>query len=169
MRTFVPEVEDAIVQNQQTFVWETLPYERQERGKRWYLFMTLVAVLFVAFAVWTANFLFAFIILLSGIILILAGNESPAPILVQVGDTGIVINGKLRLFRDIEEFAIVYNPPISKVLYLEPKGIALSRTRLALEDQDPVELRDHLKKYLKENLDLQSEHFSDILGRLLKI
>jgi hypothetical protein len=40
---------------------------------------------------------------------------------------------------------------------------------LELMDQDPVELRSHLRQYLREDLDLQGEHLSDILGRLLKI
>lgn len=169
MRTFPPEVEEAMIVSQDRFVWETPAFERHERGKTWYFGFAVLSLLLIAYAVWTANFLFAFIIFLSAIIILLVGSQEPRSMLVQVGDNGVVIDGKLHLYQDIGNFSIIYQPPISKVLYMEPKGTLSQRIRLNLADQDPVELRSHLRQYLQEDLDLQGEHLSDILGRLLKI
>lgn len=169
MITYPQEIVDALIENQHNYVWETKPYARYERGRQWYLGMTIVAVFLVAYAIWTSNFLFAFLILLMGILLILAGNDEPATVLVQLGENGVVWDGKLYLYQDIQQFSVVYQPPLSKILYLEVKGLSTPRIRIPLEEQDPSEIRAFLKDRVDENLDLQTEHLSDILGRLLKI
>ncbi len=163
------EVEQELMVNQDRFVWEAPSFESSTRGPRWYLLMTIATVFLVAYAIWTANFLFAFIILLIAVILILAGNEKPRQVLVQVGDNGIVWDGKLHLFQNMDRFSIIYQPPLSKVLYLEAKSSLTPRIRIPLENEDPILLREHLRQYVKEDLDLQDEHLSDILARLLKI
>lgn len=169
MLTFSPEVQEALMVSQDKFVWEAPFFERHPRGKGWYLWMSLAALFLVAYAVWTANFLFAFIILLMAILLVLAGGQEPKNILVQVGDNGVVWAGKLYLFQDIDSFSIVYQPPLAKVLYLEHRNPVMPRIRIELQEQDPLELRSHLRQYLREDLDLQSEHLSDIVSRLLRI
>ncbi len=169
MISYPPEVENALILSQDKFVWEAPTHTRYERGPRWYVIMSVVALLLMAYAIWTANFLFAFLILLFAIILILAGNETPKKILVQVGENGIVWDGKMHLYRDLDHFAIIYQPPISKVLYFEHRNPIIPRMRISLEEQNPVEIREHLKNYLQEDLDLQQEHFSDMVARLLKI
>lgn len=169
MRTFPPEVEQALVTGQDTYVWETPSFRKYERGSAWYLALTLVAVFLIAYAVWTANFLFAFIIFLSSILLLLVGNQEPKNVLVQVGNNGVVWDGKLYLYQDLENFSIIYQPPQSKVLYIEPKSSVTPRLSIDLQEQDPVGLREFLRQYVREDLDLQGEHFSDIIGRLLRI
>ena len=169
MRSFPSEVEAAMIVSQDRFVWEVPAFHKPERSKAWYFGLAVLSVLLIAYAVWTANFLFAFIIFLSAIIMLLVGSQEPRDVLVQVGDNGIVVDGKLQLYQDIGNFGIVYQPPISKVLYIEPKSKLSQRLRLELADQDPVQLRTHLRQYLQEDLDLQGEHLSDIVGRLLRI
>lgn len=169
MRSFPSEVEAAMIVSQDRFVWEMPAFYKPERSKSWYFGLAVLSVLLIAYAVWTANFLFAFIIFLSAIIMLLVGSQEPRHILVQIGDNGIVVDGKLYLYQDINNFGIVYQPPISKVLYVEPKSRLSQRLRLELADQDPVQLRTHLRQYLQEDLDLQGEHLSDIVGRLLRI
>ena len=169
MQTYPYEVENAIIHSQDTYVWEAPSFEHGERGPRWYVFMAVTVAILMAYAVWTANFLFAFIVMLSAIIILLAGNQAPKPMLVQVGENGIVHDGKLILYQDIDNFAIIYQPPISKVLYVERRSAIRPRLAIPLQEQDPVALREHLKRYIREDLDLQGEHLSDTIARLLKI
>ncbi len=154
---------------QDIFVWEAPAWEKADRHPRWYLIMGGIAFLFAAYAVFTSNYLFAFIIFLTAIILVLAGNENPKAVLIQIGDNGIVVNGKLYQFDKLHNFAIIYHPPHTKVLYVEPNNAVLPRLRIDLEDQDPVAIRAHLLQYLDEDTDLRGEHYSDIFGRLLGI
>ena len=169
MVSYLPEVEEAIIASQDHFVWEAPSHTHHERTSGWYLAAAVVALLFVAYAVWTANFLFAFIILLMAMLVVLAGNEEPHSVLCQIGDTGVVWGGRLYPYRDIDQFAVIYQPPMAKVLYIDFNSSIKPRLRIPLEDQDPNEIRVHLKQYLSEDLDLQSEHLSDIVARLLRI
>lgn len=169
MKSFAPEVEEAVITSQDRFVWEAPAYTKYNRGPKWYFVMALVAVALMSYAVWTANFLFAFIILLMGILLLLVGNKEPNRVLVQVGENGIVWNGRLMLFQDLDHFGLVYQPPYTKILYVESKSPVMPRLRIELEDQDPIELRTHLRRFMKEDAGLQNEYLSDIFARLLRI
>jgi hypothetical protein len=169
MVTYDPSVQEMLVRAQDRFVWETKLYPTYPRGPRWYFIITAGALLLVSYAVITSNFLFAFLILLCAIIIVLAGNEEAPVVLAQVGDVGVVWNGNLFLYRDLTTFSIVYEPPYISTLYIDTKSLTQPKLRISLEDQDPAELRAHLRAYLKENTDLQTEPGSDILGRLLRI
>ena len=166
---YTREFLDDMAKAQDVFVWEAPSWERYERGPRWNLLMALVALALIVYAVVTVNYPFAFIILLAAIILILAGNEHPKPALGQIGHNGIVFDGRLYQYDQLSDFAIVYHPPQTKILYIQPKNIAKGRLRISLEDEDPIAIRPHLKKYLDEDLDVREEHLSDIFARLLRI
>lgn len=169
MLTYPHEIQEAIVLEQNRFVWEAPSAPRYERGPLWYVLMTAGALLLVAYAVWTANFLFAFLILLIAIILVLAGNEAPKTALAQIGEHGIVWDGRLYLYADIDQFAIVFHPPYAKLMYVELKSAIHPRLRIPLEDQDPNAIREHLVQFLPQDTDLRYEHFSDMVARLLRI
>jgi len=169
MARYAPDFEDQLIDAQDAFVWETPEHERHDRGSKWYVVMGAVALLFVAYAIWTTNYLFALIVLLLAITIILIGNEKPRKILVQVGHHGLVLDGHFISYEDLEHFAIIYQPPMIKTLYLYPKNSVLPRYRIYLGDQDPVGVRDHLRRYVAENLEMRDEHASDIIGRLLRL
>lgn len=169
MTTPASPAEDSLIHLQDRFVWETLSHEKYERGPAWYGVMGVLSLFLLAYAIWNENFLFAFLILLADITLILGYRQDPHPVLVQIGENGIVWDGQLHLFQNIERFAIVYQPPEVKYLYIEPKQGVIQRFRIHLEEQDPLAIRDHLRQYLAENLDLSNEYASDTLARLLKI
>ncbi len=166
---FSQTFQDEMIKAQDAFVWEAPAWEKRNRGPRWYLIMSLIAAAFVIYAVITGNFLFAFLILLVAIILVLAGNKEPDTVLVQIGKNGVVVGGRFYEFRELANFAIVYHPPETKVIYFETNRYLSPRLRLFLGEQNPIDIRDHLKQYLDENLALQEEHLSDIVARLLKI
>jgi hypothetical protein len=164
-----PALEEDLIQAQDAFVWEAPAFERHERSTRWYGVMALVALVLVAYAIWTANFLFAFLILLAAIMLVLAGNEASPPVLIQIGDNGVVWDGEFIPYEQIRHFAIIYQPPEVKVLYIQPRNLMRPRLRIDLGGQDPVDLRNHLKQYAFEDLKLQEEHASDTFARLFRL
>jgi len=163
------ELREKIVHAQDDFVWETHAWDAHVRGSRWYLIMSSVAVVLVVYAVATSNFLFAFFILITAFVLVLAGHEEPHRMLTQIGPNGVVVDGRLFEYKNIHKFAIVYHPPETKLLYLYTHNVLRPRVRIPLEDENPVEIRDYLAYHLEENLHLQEEHLSDILARILKL
>lgn len=164
-----PETTEALIVSQDRFVWEVPSFEKRERSRMWYIGMMLITTFLVAYAIYTANFLFAFLILLMAILLLFTSRQEPIPMLIQIGDNGIVVNGKLHLYQDLDTFSLIYQPPVLKILYIETRNFLTPRLRISLDDQDPVQIREHLKRYLKEDLDLRGEYVSDIIGRLLRI
>jgi len=167
--SYSPELLEQIVNAQDRFVWEASSWEKVERGPRWFWGMCALAVAFTLYAIFTANYLFAFIILISVVILLLTDKQDPHRVLIQIGENGAVYDGAFYPFEELSDFAVIYEPPQTKILYLEPKQVWRPRLRIPLEEQDPLELREYLKKHLDEDLALHEEHFSDILGRLLKM
>jgi hypothetical protein len=163
------DFDQQLAEQQDVFVWEAPAYDRHERSSRWYLAMTIVAALLVGYAIWTGNFLFAFLVLLVAIILVLAGNEHAPASLMQIGHNGIVWDGDFLPFDRIGHFAIVYQPPHVKVLYIQPKSLLHPRLRIQLGEQDPIVVRNHLKQYAAEDLNLREEHISDVFARLLRL
>ena len=166
---YTPETLREMAQAQNVFVWETPEFEERPRTSRWYLVVSLVALACVVYGVLTGNYLFALIIVVSAVVLILAENEEPRKILIQVGHNGIVVDGRFTTFDKLNNFSIIYHPPYTKVLYMDYKYSLKPRVKVYLEDQDPIAIRNHLLGYLPENLNLRDEHLSDILGRLLRI
>lgn len=158
-----------IANAQSIFVWEMPEHEHYPRSSTWYLTVSIIALASVVYGIWTSNYLFALIILICAVILILAGNEEPKKVLVQIGHNGIVVNGEFIEFDHLYNFSIIYHPPFTKLLYIERKYSLKPRMKLFIEDEDPIAIREHLLQYLPENLVLRDEHFSDILGRLLRI
>ena len=166
---YTPETLRDLANAQNKFVWEIHEFEQHDRSPKWYLIVSILALISVIYGIFSNNYLLALLILIAATILILGGNQSPRKILIQIGNNGIVIDGKLMEYDKFFDFAIIYHPPFSKVLYLERKMAIQPRIRLLLEDQDPLAIRQHLLQYVPENLALRDEHLSDILGRLLKI
>jgi len=166
---YTPETLREIANAQSLFVWEMPSHEQHERTPVWYLIVSLLALASVVYGVLANNYLFALIVLISAVILILVNNDEPGNILVQIGHNGIVVDGNFVLYDQLADFSVIYHPPFTKVLYLERKISFKPRIKLYLEDQDPLAIRQHLLKYLPENLDLRDEHVSDIVGRLLRI
>jgi len=166
---YTPETLREIANAQNLFVWEMPESEQHERTPIWYLIVSIIALACVVYGIWVNNYLFALIVLISAVILILAGNDEPGNVLIQIGYNGIVVDGNFVEFDKINDFSIIYHPPFTKVLYLERKISFKPRIKLYLEEEDPLALRRHLLKYLPENLDLRDEHVSDIVGRLLRI
>ncbi|MBP7005766.1 hypothetical protein KBB27_01425 [Patescibacteria group bacterium] len=169
MITYAPEVEQSLIHLQDRFVWETVSFDKYERGPKWYAVMGVTSLFLLAYSIWTENFLFAFLILLVDILLILGYRRDPQAVLVQIGENGIVWDGKLHLFQDLEHFSIIYEPPVVKTLYLQPKQGLPIPIKIDLEEQDPIALREHLCQFVRENLDLPKEYTSDTLARLLRL
>ncbi|MHB8830896.1 MAG: hypothetical protein ACYC44_02185 [Patescibacteria group bacterium] len=166
---YTPETLRQIAESQDAFVWEMPEHEHHPRTPNWYLIVSLIAIACVAYGIWSTNYLFGLIVLISAVILMLAGNEDPRNVLVQVGHNGIVVDGDFVPFDKLFNFSIIYHPPFTKVLYIERRYSPKPRLKLFLADEDPIAIRQHLLKYLPENLVLREEHFSDIVGRLLRI
>lgn len=164
------------------FSWTFPEFERHERDRGWYIkaaaatfFLLLFALLnpqlifrypFVILG--APNFTFFFLIIVISLIVLLF-HRSDNEIEFKISEDGILVNEKFYDYKNIKNFYIIYEPPEVKTLYFEPKAFFSPRIPIALEDQNPVEIRELLLQYLEEDIDRDNEPLSEQFSRLFKL
>lgn len=150
--------------------WEFKEYEQHDRSKWWYVTMFGIGAGLLIWAVADGNFLFALIILLFAFILFTHYRNEPLKLMFTLFERGIQVGDKFYLFRELQNFAIVYEPPEIKQLYLTMKsGVLRTELSVPLLDQDPVRLRELLIDYLEEDYAREEESGTDKARRVLKL
>jgi hypothetical protein len=164
---FSPRVPNDIGQVQAS--WDFPEYIEANRSRQWYLLVSVILVLLIVYAVYSANFLFAVILVLAVFILVYQHFQSPRRISVAIGEDGIIVDREFFPHKEIKSFHIIYEPPQVKFLYLEFKDKLQRYLAIPLETQNPLEIRRVLLNYVKENLAINDENFNEAFSRLLKI
>jgi hypothetical protein len=149
--------------------WEVDEYPRHARSKLWYIFSAIAGVGLILYAIATANLLFAVIILMIGVITLLSTFIPPDRVPVVVTNTGIVVDDMYYDFESVRDFSIVYDPPVTKVLYLEFHSAMHPLLSIPLEDIDPNEVRELLLPFCMENMERIEESLTDMMRRLYKL
>lgn len=151
------------------FEWHIKEYEQYDRSRRWYFIMVALSLLLVAYAMITANYLFALVIILFGIVLYVHEMQEPIDVYFAITETGIIIGRKFYRFSELEGFWMIYNPPEVKNLYFRLKNLVRFRLKVPLLDYDPRPIKEFIGRFLKEETEHEEEPLSDRLARVLKI
>jgi hypothetical protein len=151
------------------YEWLIKEYEQYDRSKRWYIIMSLLGVVLVGYALYSANYLFALVLVLFGIVLYLHEMQAPLDVYFAITEVGIIIGKKFYRFSELGNFWIIYNPPTVKNLYFKLGATIKNRLRVPLLDYDPRPVREHLIKFLAEDTEQEEEPISDRLSRVFKI
>jgi len=149
--------------------WQVDEYHQHARSRTWYILGAIVSVALIVYAIATANFLFAVIILMIGIITLLSTFSAPDKIEVILTTTGVVLGNAFYPYKDIKDFSLVYDPPEIKVLYLDFHKPWLPLVSVPLEEVDPNRVRETLLPFSLENLDRAEESLTDVVRRLYKL
>ena len=149
--------------------WNFPEFTKYERSKAWYFWMTFLVVLLLAYSVITINFLFAVIIIIAAITYLLIYRHDPEYVTFSIREDGLEDDERFFPFEAIKSFYIIYQPPEVKTLFFEFKSLIKPRLAIPLENQNPVEIRKILLKYLEEDLEKEDEPFSEGLGRMFKL
>jgi len=150
--------------------WEVPEYEKHSRTKRWYILFGAVMIAMIIYAIFSANFLFAIILIVAGFVLIINDARTPQMVTISLTTDGIFIGRKFYDFDDFRDFSIVYKPNIRvKQLYFEFKSLTKHRLSIPLLDVNPIFLRENLGQYLTEDLERTDQTASEALAKLLKL
>lgn len=149
--------------------WEVDEYPKYQRSFFWYLGAALVGIGLLWYALATGNFLFALIVIIFGIVVILSGTRQPKRVLVALTEDGIELGTRFHPWHEFEAFWVVYDPPMTKNVYLTPRSTIQSSFALPLEEINPSAIREVLLSYLKEDKDKEDEPVMDVIARVLKI
>lgn len=146
--------------------WRAREFEQPQRSRRWHLFAALFLVLIISFAVYIDAMVMAIVFILIGIVgYIYMGKESRVLDFIITYD-GILAGKDFYRFKNLESFWIFYEEDL-KVISIHTDGYLTPHVHIPLSDQDPVEIRDILIKYLPEVE--QEWTIFDRLEKLIKI
>ncbi|MFH1890234.1 MAG: hypothetical protein ABIJ91_01560 [Candidatus Kuenenbacteria bacterium] len=149
--------------------WSFLEYDQYDRSRGWYLLAIIIGGFILVYSVLTANYLFALIIIMAGIILVIKHHNNPDEIKFEINRQGIKLGKNECKYNTLENFWIIYEPPEVKNLYFNFKSTIRPRLTIPIGDQNPVHIKALLREYLEEDLEQENEPVSEILGRLLKL
>ena len=152
------------------FEWGVREYEQYERSRQWYLVAATLGIGLIVYGLFSANYLFALVIILFGIVLYLHEMQEPIEVYFAITETGIVLGKKYYKYGELEGFWMIYNPPEIKNLYFRLKNVVKFRVKIPLSDlYDPNDIKGYLRLFLAEETEHDEEPLSDRLARLLKI
>lgn len=151
------------------FEWEIDEYPRYQRSRTWYIVAVLAGVALIVYAIANANFLFAVIILMVGVIMLISTFKEPDRVPVMITTTGVLIDDMYYDFDAIKDFAIVYDPPVTKILYVDFQSKWHPMLSIPLEEMDPNQVRSALLPFCTENLSRTEERLTDVARRMYKL
>ena len=149
--------------------WEFDEYPRHERSKRWYIIAALIGAALVIYSLYTNNFIFGVIVILIALIYFLYDLHEPPKIECVITAPGIQVGHKMFKHRDLHHFWIVYKPGEVQSLYLRPRVWSVPQLAIPLDEQDPLQIREILLPYVRENLKEDDEPVTDFMARVFKL
>ena len=146
--------------------WQAPEFEKYEKGKVWFVTAAIIALAVFTAALIMENFIFAFLIILAVFIIFIYALKEPRIVNFKIDSHGITIDKKLYTYQEIISFWIFYDPPHLKELTIKSKKFIAPLIKIPLADQDPVEIRQTLLKFIKE--EKEEESLADIFARYLR-
>jgi len=165
-KTFRNEAMEKILDNA-LLHWRAPEYEKYERGRRWYLYVALVLLAIIGYAVYTDSPIMAITFVLIGVVGYIFLNRDPQTIDFAVTQDGIIAGREMYDFDIIKSFWIFYEPHDIKVVSLHTKSMLMPFVHIPIHDEDPVEIRRVLLEYIPEAK--QDPSLVDTFERLLGI
>ncbi len=146
--------------------WTAPEFEYYHKDKSWLAIVSLIAAGLFLWALLTKNIIFGLLIGLSYFTIIIYGLRKPAPVKLAITPRGVKINQTLYEFDNLKSFWIFYQPPQIREISLRSKKTIMPYIKVPLGEQNPVEVRKALLKYLPERK--HKESLIDNFARSLK-
>ena len=162
--------EETITFGEDLISWEVPEYVKHERSSLWYIIAGVIGFALLILSVFTANYLFSFIIVLVALIVIITAKEDPEKVVVSITDEGIIVGRKFYDFDEFKTFSVIYKPSQNvKNLYFEFHNFTKQRLSILLEDMNPLPIRELLLQFMQEDLDRTDIPLSEMLARLFRL
>lgn len=156
-------------ENKTIIEWPVPEYRQHSRSRRWYIIALSAFALLMLYSLFTANFLFALLLIIAGIIIVLQDKRQAPSIAFAILDNGIALGRDFYDYGKLKSFWIFYEPDEAKTLFFEFKNKFRPRLSVPLFDKNPLHVRAELLKFLTEDVSRENEPVSEQLSRLLKL
>jgi hypothetical protein len=130
--------------------WTAPEFEYYPKSKNWFIATGLIAGLLLLWTIFTKNIFFALLIILSYFLVTIFALKKPNQVRLSIKPNGIKVNQITYRFDNLKSFWIFYEPPKVKELSLRSKKTIMPYIKIPLGEQNPVQVRQVLIKYLPE-------------------
>ncbi len=160
------EVDDDVEDVATLYEWYALEHNHQPKTPVWYAILasaiTIISVGFLLFG----NIIATVTIGLVGAMVYYVAQKDPQTMRYRVMTEGVAFNNMLYHYRDLDAFNIIYEPGETKTVLLRSHRTFSPLLHMEVGDADPVEIRDFLIEFVREDQDLE-EPLVDIWARRL--
>lgn len=147
--------------------WSAPEFEMLPQDKKRLSYATLILLAIIVYATFTSNPIMAVVFVLIGIVAYLYSNKEPRILNFQIVPEGVLAGNELYEFENMHSFWIFYDPEHIKVISLHTKSYLAPFVHIPIENENPVEIRRILLKYIPE---IKQEHnLAETLERFLGI
>ncbi len=157
-------------QTEELISWEVPEYQAKEKTGKWYLVAGGLGMAMLIWALLTANFLFALIIIIGTTMLILIEEEKHRRVEIILSTEGIWVGKNFYDYDEFKNFSIVYKPKQGvKNLYFEFNSFFKHRITIPLKDTNPIKVRDILSDFLEEDTSRTNPPLSEQLSQIFRL
>lgn len=146
--------------------WTAPEFEYYKKSKSWFITIGVIATGLFIWAIFSKNFIFAFLIILSCFSVTAFAFKRPNTLNLTITPKGIKINKTFYTFDSLRSFWVFYEPPLIRELSIRSQKTIMPYIKIPLGEENPVEVRRLLLKYLPERK--HKESLIDNLARSLK-
>lgn len=146
--------------------WTASEFPHYNKDRSWFIILTIIAIGLLLLALFTKNIIFAVLISISFFSIFIYALKKPENVNLVISHKGVKINKTLYEFNSLKSFWIFYEPPEIKEISLRSKKMVMPYIKIPLGEQNPVEIRRFLIKYLPERK--HKESLIDNLARILR-
>ncbi len=151
------------------FSWIAPEFYQHPKNTRWWTIFGIIAILSMIIEGFTGNWTMLIATVAFAVVYwILYEFYPPKHLKIVISEYGLKIGYRKIPYSQIERFCIFYHPPHLQQIVFRVKGAIFSDLIIELEEEDPIAIRNFLKKYLKEVED-PHEKITDSILRLLKL
>lgn len=147
--------------------WKGPEFEVYEKSARWYAIAIVFILGMVGYAIYENDPIMAITFILVGIVGYIYSQKSPRIVNFAITTKGVFADKELYLYDNINSFWIFYEPTHTKTISLHTKASMMPFVHIPFDDEDPVEIRSFLIKYIPEIK--QDPSIIDTLERVLHI
>ena len=144
--------------------WEALEYDYVPKSSNWFWSVGIIAIGAIVAASLLGNILFAILVIIATLTIILYGMKKPRKVMFSFTGRGLQIENRIFPYDNLRSFWIHYEPPVKKLVTIEPKQFFMPTISVPLGNADPNMVRDHLLKFLKE--ERREESLAQTITRL---
>jgi hypothetical protein len=139
------------------YSWVVEPHEHYRRSVDWYWAMSIGVLAIVILAVVTRNYLFAFLMILGGVLVVMSLRKKPDDMHVEISEQAISVNGHIYQYPQIHSFWLYKDLKERPNLLIHTNRSIFPKIVIPLlPDMDFVELHTFLINKIEEKEQYES-------------